>query len=919
MPDGGVHERLRATAVQIVGREAELAALDEFADPGRLPRALVLSGGPGIGKTTLWEAGVAVARERGMRLLSTRASGAEAKLSFAGLIDLFDEVDREELSGLPRPQLRALEVALLRAEPGGAPPKSGAIALGFLNALRALAAREPVLVAIDDVQWLDAPSADALAFAARRLERESAGFLLSRRPGRVSGLERAFGPRLDRLEVGSLSLGAVRRLLSERLGLALSRHLLRRLVDATLGNPLFALELGRVLAEHGAPAIGEELPVPEAVEDLLGTRVGRLPAPQRKLLLAVALSADLRASHLAAIGDPGEVEDAVEDGLLLVEGDRVRASHPLLAAAARKRSRPSGRRELHLALAGVVADEELRARHLALAADRPNPGLAATVGSAAAAASARGARQEAVELAEHALRLTPPEARERSDRLLALAAYLETAGELQRVTDLLTPELDSLTAGAPRARAWLLLAEGGSIRSVDDYKHHLEQALAESEREPGLHASALAKMSSAVIGVERISEAETEMSEVLAVGRRAGPDVERLVLYALAWARGLRGRPIDDLCKRFDALSDSASYMVESPERVAGQRLVWRGELDEARALFAQLLSVADERGEPASYAMQRLHLCELALRAGELESATRLLDEWAESSERELLVSPMYERCRALLAAGRGLPEEAVRWAADAIARAETTGVSWDRLEALRARGLAALLAHEPARAAESLGAAWEHTQREGVEEPGVFPVAPDLVEALVELGELDEAAAVAARLREQAEEQAHPWGLATAKRCEALVRLASQKDEVAASDLEQAAAAYGELGLRFDRARTLLLLGRDQRRRKKWAAARRALEQAAALFDELGAPGWVEEARSELARVGARKPQPSGELTPTERRVAELAAEGLSNKEIARTLFVTVHTVEVHLSHAYAKLGVRSRSQLSSRLTST
>jgi len=179
--------------------------------------------------------------------------------------------------------------------------------------------------------------------------------------------------------------------------------------------------------------------------------------------------------------------------------------------------------------------------------------------------------------------------------------------------------------------------------------------------------------------------------------------------------------------------------------------------------------------------------MCQLELRCGNWAPVARLLDEWAESSER--VMWSMYERCRALLAAGRGLPEEAERWAAEALAGAQAAGNRWDRLEALRARGIAALLRHEPAQAAESLRAVWEHTRREGVDEPGVFPVAPDLVEALVELGELDEAREVTDRLRTLSEEQEHPWGLATAKRCDALVRLASGPDDAAASDLAAAA----------------------------------------------------------------------------------------------------------------------------------
>ena len=192
------------------------------------------------------------------------------------------------------------------------------------------------------------------------------------------------------------------------------------------------------------------------------------------------------------------------------------------------------------------------------------------------------------------------------------------------------------------------------------------------------------------------------------------------------------GRSIDDLCERSQAASDTSSYIVGSPERVAGQRLVWRGELEQARLLLTRFLALADERGEAASYALQRLHVCEFDLRAGEWDSASRLLDEWAESTDRELLFRPMYERCRAVLAAGRGLCDEATRWATDALARADASGCRWDKLEALRAGGIAALPEHDPEYAVESLRAVWEYTEREGVRDPGVFPVAPELVEAL-------------------------------------------------------------------------------------------------------------------------------------------------------------------------------------------
>jgi DNA-binding CsgD family transcriptional regulator len=913
-----VGEGARASGHDIVGREAELAVLQEFLGLDGGGRALVVTGDAGIGKTTMWEAGLGLARERGFRVLSSRASGAEAQLSFTALIDLLDGVGEEELARLPGLQRRALEVAVLRAEPDGAEPDPRAIALGFLNALRVLAADRPLLVAVDDFPWLDAPSAEALAFAARRLESDPIVFLLARRPGPPSVVEQALATRPpDRLEVGPLSYGATRRLLSERLGLALPRHVLRRLVDTTLGNPLFALELGRELDERGLPAIGEDLPVPDAIEELLGTRVGRLPVEIRRLLLATALSARLTTAQLCELSGTRAVEDAIDAGVLVTDGDGARAAHPLLAAAAMKRSRAGERRELHAELAGVVDDEELRARHLALGAEHSDEELAAAVATAAASASARGARQDAVELSTEALRLTPSGSLARTDRVLELAGYLELVGEPQRVVDLLEPELEALPEGDARVRGLLLFIES-ALRCGRDVRGPLERALAESGDDPRLRAHVLPAMT-VILGtnpVERTRDAEAWAAEALPAARAVGPDAERLALDALEWIRGLRGAPIESISEHHSA---AAGYIATSGERVTAQRLAWRGEVERARDLHSRLLSLADDRDEALSYALERLHLCELELRAGECEAASRLLDEWNESLDRELLPAPMYERCCALLAAVRGRADEAEKRAARVmeVEDASAQRSRWNWLEALRARGIAALHAHDPGRAAESVRTVWQHTQREGADDPGVFPVAPELVEALVELDELDEARAVTDRLRELAEQQEHPWGLATAKRCAGLVSLTDPSyDEEAAAALSEAAGEYAELGLRFDAARTLLVLGRAQRRHRKWAAARASLERAVSAFDEIGSPGWVEEARSELARVGARRPQSEGELSPAERRVAELAAEGLSNKQIAQALHVTVKTVEAHLSHAYAKLGVRSRSQLAARL---
>jgi DNA-binding CsgD family transcriptional regulator len=910
----------------VIGREPELAMLEEFLDWGTPWLALLLTGGPGIGKTALWERGLRLARDRGIRVLAARPSGAEAELSFAGLFDLLEGIDIGSVGGLPVPQRRALEAALLRAEPMAAAPERFAIAAGFLSVLRSLVASAPLLVAVDDLQWLDAASAEVLAFAARRADGQRFRFLLSRRSGSATGAEGALGPVvLHTTEVGPLSLNATRRLLSQCLSLTMPPRTLQRLFDATQGNPLLALELGRALAGGQTWAIGTEPPVTDLVSNPFGARVAKLPGPSRRALLATALSGRLSLPQLTAVADAAAVEDLVAAGLLIPDGERVRPSHPLLAVAARKHSRTGELQALHLALADVAGDQTLRARHLALSAPAQDTDMAGTVAAAATAAVRRGAAHDAAELAEHALRLTPPSAAEHPGRLLALARCLLEVGELSRVTELLGPRIAELPAGGLRARAHLLLGEGADLAGHED---HLERALANSGNDPALRATALATKSLllALVRVERIAEAEALAAEAHRLAPSAGPGVARHAQQALIWARILRGHPVEDVTERSRGVAGHSSLYAGhsslyegSIDRPAAVQLAFSGRIGEARAALCRLLALADERGETRFGVVLTLHRCELELRAGELREASRMLDEWAESGATEGMETG-HARCRALLASLRGRPDEVERWAAEAVPSTVTGDPwdMWDELEVLRACGIAALFSHEPERAAATLGRVWEHTLRAGVADPGAFPVAPDLVEALAWLGRTAEVDAVTGRLRDLAERQHHPWARASASRCGAVVRLVSGYDEGAAARLADAAASYGKLGLRFDRARSLLWLGQAARRARKRTAARRALETASAEFDALGSPGWAGQARAELDLLGARRAASAGSLTAAEQRVVDLAASGLSNKQIARRLFVAVHTVEVHLAHAYAKLGVHSRAQLASRLAS-
>ena len=422
-----------------------------------------------------------------------------------------------------------------------------------------------------------------------------------------------------------------------------------------------------------------------------------------------------------------------------------------------------------------------------------------------------------------------------------------------------------------------------------------------------------------MIQVKRISEAEASAQQAQALVTSRGSAVERQVRQALAWVRVMRGRPLDDLA-RLAASQPPAGLCENSIDRQAGIRLAFRGQVAEARQVFRALQKLAGERGEAWFLATIRLQLCEVELRAGDVRECARLIDQQHEWAALEDLAAN-WARCQALLAAIRGIPHDAEQWAvsfaAIAAASPDDPGPRWDELEVGRALGIAALLAGRPERAAEALGPVWEHSRREGINDPGAFPVAPDLVEALIALGRLTEAAAVTSRLRDLAGRQHHPWGLATADRCAAAIALASGYDDDAAARLAAAASALGELGLAFDRARALLWLGLAARRVRKRAVARRYLETAATIFADAGSDGWAKHARTEMARLGQGRTVHAAELTVTEQRVAALAAEGLSNKQIATHLSIAVHTVEVHLAHVYAKLAIRSRAQLAGHLT--
>jgi DNA-binding CsgD family transcriptional regulator len=701
---------------------------------------------------------------------------------------------------------------------------------------------------------------------------------------------------------------------------------LRQIYEASQGNPLYALELARLVAERGSPEPGAELPIPEVAGDIFRPRVAALAAPLRRALLATALSASIASGELARLVDPAAVEEAVTSGLIARERSRLRPAHPLLGFAARELSTAAERQELHRALAEAVDDPALRARHLAQAVAGHDAALAKATAAAAQAAAARGAVTDAEVLAGHALRLTPAGSPDYPERMLALARAHLATGDLARAAELLSDRLHDIPPGPQRGRAHVILGEAASA-VVEEA--HLDRALAEAGDDAGLRAHALSRkaMVLAVSMVVRLTDAERAADEASRAARisgseragterggteRAGNEMRLRALAAQAWTRTLRGHPVDDL--RHPAAKTAAAVSAhDAVDRALGARLAFRGEVEQARAVFERLRGSCDERGDLVGNLSATVQLCELHLRAGDVREAGRLIDElelWSGLAEMRIVNT----RMRAMNAAVTGLPAEAAGHAAVPRDEAKSSGFGWEWLEATRAAGIAALLADDPDQAVALLGAVWEHTVHEQVDEPGAFPVAGDLVEALADCGRNDDARAVTKRLALLAARQQHPWAGVTATRCSAVLRMSACPAE-AAGELAAAAAGYARLGLRFEQARTLLLLGRHQRRLQRRAAARDSLTQAQREFDALGCSGWSARAAAELARVSGRR-SADGPLTASERRVVELAVLGLPNKEIAGRLHVSVYTIEAHLSHVYAKLGIRSRAQLAARL---
>jgi DNA-binding CsgD family transcriptional regulator len=916
----------------VFGRDDELGAVEQFLDgvPSG-PSALVLEGSPGIGKTTLWQAATQRATARGCTTLACRAAESEATLALAALADMLAELSDDLLVRLPAPQRHALEVALLRRDASGPPRDPRALATAVRSVLLELAGRAPLLVAVDDLQWLDAPSARMLDFAVRRLGAARVGILATRRVGEPRADRLPLGralpdDRVVRVRVGPLDVATLHQVIQAKLGGALPRPVLLRVAQAADGNPLFAVEIARVLLERGLPPPGQPLPVPGDVEGLVVRRARAFPPPTREaLLVAAALPQAQVRLVAAALGRPpgADLEPAERAGMVELDRGVIRFVHPLYAAAIYTSTTSERRRRLHRRLAQVVDDAEHKARHLALAAEGPDEHIAAALERAARAVSRRGAVTAAAELAEQAHGLTPTRATARSRARAMLAAECHLlAGDLGRARALLEEVVVAMPPGAARAPALVLL---GQVRyhqdSFPDAAELFAQARQEAAGDRRLLGLIEDQLSYALVSAGDLQGAAAHATRALELLEECGPPP--VLAEALAFSvivDVLQGGGLDDeKLARALALEDPDRQVVavSRPSLIGGCALLFVGRLVEARVHFLALRERMRERGQDSELPVVGIYLAWIECLRGDLVAAhgyAREADEAAVGIGSHSLRGLTLAVC-AMVDAYRGQAEVVRAEAVQALELLRQTGWPIQEPWVWRALGILELSLGNPAATVSALEPLVQLVEAVGGVVVPLHADLPDAIEALVALGEVQRAERLLEILEAYGRSTDLAWPLATAARCRGLLLAAQGEPDGALRALEEACTHYARLEMPLEVARTLLVGGQIHRRHKRKRAARDSLAQALGLFERSGAALWAKRAREELGRVGVR-PRAPRDLTAAERRIAELAAAGLTNQEVAAAAFLSPRTVEANLTRVYRKLGIRSRAELGVRL---
>lgn len=904
-----------------VGRQFEREALASFIDDrADHPCAALLEGESGIGKSTLWSGCVEMAAARGRVVLSCRPTGSDAKLSYVGLGDLLRDVPEGAFADLPAPQREALEVSLLRRPRGARRPDPRAVSVAALGILQVLSADGSPFVAVDDVPSLDAATARVLGFIVRRAS-GGVRFLLSRAdvdgPPPLGVTDSLSPDRIRRIRLGPLGASDLAELVRQHIGVEMTLSEARRLAEVSGGNPFFALEIAQAVAAGDRGVTGQALPIPKSLrEDLVRRHLGALPAASADLLLVAAASDRPTLGILGVTGGDARasrrLQLAVDAGLVQVLGTELRFTHPIYRSTIYAGASRDRRHAVHRRLAEIASDPEERARHLALSADGPDDDIADALEEAANIARDRGAPDAAAELLEHAIRLTPPAAVTAVRRRhLEAVEQRFVAGDLGHAVDHASEALRRSDSGLERAEARERIAAMDLARgALADARRSLEAAAAEAEADPRVSARVFSGLAEVALRGGDLTVAERHARAALHQANRSGEaalvleaettrsrvalllgDSAGVLLSPLAIGRGEPG-----------PRADPFELVLAEAEMIAGQH-------EHARRRLKTFLETASDRGdEPGRRAALAL-LTEVELRDGSWDRAGETAEDARSLAHNLGLADGLEVGLLAYLAAVRGQVEEANELAALGLRGAvdDRQALLWS----LGALGALELSLGRPELALRHLGRVGGIATEMELGEPAALPFLPDEAEALLGAGELDAADRRITWLEQRGEALGRAWALAVAARCRGLLHAETGDLVSALASLEGAAERLDELPMPLDRGRSFLALGSARRRDRQKRAAREALERALGLFEALGAQVWADRARVELARVSGRKASLT-ELTESEARVVRLAAAGLTNREIARTLSMSVRTVEGHLSHVYAKLGLRSRTEL-------
>lgn len=891
----------------LLGRSHELSTLLAALDASR--SIVVVTGEAGIGKTALVDA--ALATRPGVPTLRVRATKADTPLPYGALHALLHPL-LEHIDALPGPQALALRQAFA-LEPVAEPPDRFGVGAATLTLLTDA---EPLIVVVDDGQWVDPPSWEALTFAAHRLDATAVTLVVTWRdetpvPGDLLDGEIL---HLEGLGPAALADLPAPRVVAPKVAEALHR--------STGGNPLAVLELARALDNDqlgGRRALPDPMPAGRDIGEAFGRRIGRLAPSARRALLVLAAGGDLAPAEVSAtlqqFGLPDDVLDEPEtEGLVARSGTSVRLTHPLLRATVYTGAAPAERRAVHAALAGALHDHLRALWHRAEATLGADETLARSLCDAAADAAARGAHPAALRLYERAIGLTPP-GEPPAGRLLRAADAAVASGCYPQADDLLHRALDASTDVATRVHAWQLLGRiglwTGDVARVRAVLVHAAESMCDDH--PALAALLVADAVLPALAAGDVDGALHLADRARALAAEDDATLRHVSLVGVP-ARVCAGRPDDTILPTLlSALDEAPPPAVLVP--LVALPLLWLEEHTRARKLLRRALEEARHVNAPTVVPLVLTTLAELELRTGEvLDAHTHA----SEAIELGRLTGRANEVALGHLALAR---LEAMRGDAAAVehhlAIIEAAGAAVPasvRTSIAAIRGLLHLGLGRHEEAVDHLRGASALAGEHGLANPAVIPWRADLVEALARSARLDDAATALHTFAMEADTTGGRWAKAAVARTRVLLAGPDEIDDAAASAL----AAAEPLDQPFEQARTRLAVGERFRRSKRRAEARPFLRTATESFERLGATGWAERAASELAATGERRTARRvataslDDLTPQELRVALAVVGGGTNREVAAALFLSERTVESHLGRVFRKLGVRSRSEL-------